>query len=187
MYSEKTITTSIIPQMKRATHVLDIGAGRWHHSLLAASFGCNVDAIDKGDMTRFKRPNYLTDHPRITFTKHDLNQGFATQQSYDLILSQNVVMFLNKKVCLPMMQQLFEKNLRPGGLFCLTFFGKNDDILLSNPATMRLYTPDDWSFFWSNVSFYEREYELYDWRHAHVFELIARKSASYTWYSQTNN
>ncbi len=78
--------------------VLDLGAGTGKWSVFCASYGAKVVALDNGSKELWTFPEYLKQHPLITFLSGDIKDCYPdNDQTFDLILLLNVIVFLKKK------------------------------------------------------------------------------------------
>ena len=94
--------------------VLDLGAGRGRWSIFCASYGAKVIAIDNQSKVLWQFPEHLKNHPSITFLEadiKDLNLNF--NQTFDLILLFNVVVFVEKRIVLDQILQHYLSQLKP--------------------------------------------------------------------------
>ena len=74
--------------------ILDLGAGKGYFSILAASYGAQVDAVEDTSI-RNHYPDYLKAHPSINFHESPL-ADFKITKKYDLIIAKHIVMYMNK-------------------------------------------------------------------------------------------
>lgn len=131
MWIAENIAT--IFSLKQITSVLDLGAGNGKRSLFSASYGAKVIAIDNQSMPLWQFPKYLKTHPSITFLQadiRDLNLNF--NQSFDLILLFNVIVFLKKKFFLEQILPYYLEKLNQWGVLCLSFFFDDDPTMSIN-------------------------------------------------------
>ena len=87
-------------QTRGVTTALDIGAGRGFYSLLMASYGVQVDALEPNLHKMWSYPPYLGDHPRITHFQQTIQEFDRSDKQYDLIVCYNVISFLDKSYVL---------------------------------------------------------------------------------------
>lgn len=123
--------------------VLDLGAGRGRWSIFCASYGAKVIAIDNQSKVLWQFPEHLKNHPSITFLEadiKDLNLNF--NQTFDLILLFNVVVFVEKRIVLDQILPHYLSQLNPEGRLCLTFFFFDDQTMGVNQK-FSFYTFED--------------------------------------------
>lgn len=126
------ITTQNIKTM------LDIWAGKGNISLLAASYGVKVDAVDPQLMRGWQFPRYLIDHPLIDFYQLKIEE-FGWEKGYDLIVCSNVVMFLQREYVFWVLLAQVYRHLSDHGYFLLAFLDAEDP---SIPTQHRYYLSD---------------------------------------------
>ena len=109
-------------------NVLDLGAWKWNHSLLCASYHCEVDSVDPDTRDEFKYQTFLVWHPHI---KHHLltAEEFNITKNYDLILFLNVMMFMKKDFVLGEYLPQLEKHLIKWWILFLAFLVENNDLM----------------------------------------------------------
>lgn len=131
------------------TSVLDLGAGKWNWSVFCASYGAKVVALDNGSKELWTFPEYLKQHPLITFLSGDIKDFYPdNDQTFDLILLFNVIVFLKKKIFLENILPFYLDKLTNWGTLCLTFFFCDDETMGKNPY----------------LSFYDfQDFKLPDW------------------------
>lgn len=94
--------------------VLDLGAGTGKWSIFSASYGAKVIAIDNQSKALWQFPEYLKNHPSITFLEADIrNLNLSFHQGFDLILLFNVIVFLEKKVFVEQILPYYLSQLNP--------------------------------------------------------------------------
>jgi len=121
--------------------VLDIGAGRGYESLLCASYGAQVDAVDPLLHKRFLFPQHLRDHPKIQFYELMIHD-FLIEKKYDLVLLNNVLMFINKDYVLHTLLPKLAAAMNQQGTILITFFYPYDCIIENNKS-LTLYEVED--------------------------------------------
>lgn len=113
-------------------NVLDLWAGSWRYSIYVASYGSKVLAVDNRKMKWYIYPQFLENHPKISFFEDDiLHFLHGHHDKYDLILLFNVIVFLNKTEFLSMLPKVFEM-LKPGWILSVSFFFADDETMSQN-------------------------------------------------------
>lgn len=120
MKKELHIITQIL-QKNTMQHALDIWCGKWYASLLCASYGIKVDAIDNLSQKEFLFPDILYNHPRINFHNIDI-VDFTLTKTYDMIIATNCIMFLHKEVFLWKILPSIINSMSPNWFFITSYF-----------------------------------------------------------------
>ncbi|MEK7629463.1 MAG: methyltransferase domain-containing protein [Patescibacteria group bacterium] len=115
-YLHKILTENSIKK------VLDLGAGHATEALYCASFGADVDWVDKKEV-----PSYLKDHPRINAIQTKI-EDFNFNNKYDLIIIKFVLHFLDKNFIIHSLFPNIIKSLNNNGFLVITSFGEKDKI-----------------------------------------------------------
>ena len=100
-------------------------------------------AIDNQSKVLWQFPEHLKNHPSITFLEadiKDLNLNF--NQTFDLILLFNVVVFVEKRIVLDQILPHYLSQLKSWGKLCLTFFFADDQTMGVNQK-LSFYTFED--------------------------------------------
>lgn len=124
--------------------VLDLGTGNGDFSVLCASYGCDVVAIDFQKQKNWIYPEYLVSHPHIQFFNADITETdhLSFHQTYDLILLFNVIVFLEKQTFLDTLLPFYLGCLTMWGKLCLTFFFADDETMSAH-QNLSFYTFKD--------------------------------------------
>lgn len=91
------LVSSLIEQYHPKT-ILDLGAGKGYFSILAASYGAQVDAVEDTTV-RNLYPDYLKDHPSVNYYESKLHE-FKISKNYDFIIAKHIVMYMDKEYVL---------------------------------------------------------------------------------------
>jgi len=176
----RLITKKSLSWVKNKGRALDIGGGALNDSKFLLENGFTVDTVDSEDLSldisKTIRNKNFTMHPmRIE------NFELGTNK-YNLVLANYVLPFITPKELKKLIFKIF-KSLKDGGVFCGTFFGKNDHYKNNS----EIYFNTKKSVF-KNLGFYEKlsfseiekkclnynkKLECY-----HSFEFIVRKDNS---------
>ena len=158
--------------------VLDIWCGTWFFSILAASYGAKVIAIDEQSMTKkFKISPYMSDHPNITYQEWDLkNHNLFDKQTYDCIILRHVIMFLDAQYVLDILLPLLYNLLNSWWILYFTFFAEDD--VIQNWWHQRIshcYSSDEIYTLFPNCEIIEEKIQDNENFH-HIFHVFVRKS-----------
>ena len=91
------LVSELIEQYHPKT-ILDLGAGKGYFSILAASYGAQVDAVEDTSV-RNLYPDYLKVHPSVTFYESKISE-FKITKNYDFIIAKHIVMYMDKEYVL---------------------------------------------------------------------------------------
>ncbi|MBB1543242.1 class I SAM-dependent methyltransferase [Candidatus Gracilibacteria bacterium] len=129
--------------------ILDLGAGKGYFSILAASYGAQVDAVEDTSI-RNHYPDYLKAHPSINFHESPL-ADFKITKKYDLIIAKHIVMYMNKEYVLGEFISSIYEHLNRGGFIFLTYHHSDSHLMKENEDAVR-YTLDDFKYLRHNFS-----------------------------------
>lgn len=124
--------------------VLDLWWGNWKYSVYAASYGCNVVAVDSNNMQGYLYPIYLKQHPKITFIQEDIIRFITDhpkEKTYDLIMIINVIVFLEKKIFMKILPKILDL-LHDKWTLVISFFFEDDETMSKN-TKLSFYEFDD--------------------------------------------
>lgn len=168
-----------ILSLNKIKNVLDIGAWKWYASLLCASYGAKVDAIDNSSQSEFLFPKLLFDHPKISF--YDLSiEKFEFNKIYDLVIITNLIMFLDKKLFIDIILPKICSSLSENGYIVISFFLPDDQNMNAN---MSSYNLSDFKLNWFSIIknfdkiFLENHPPLWEHSH-HINYLVLKKGQS---------
>ncbi len=115
-------------------NILDLGAGKGYFSILAASYGAQVDAVED---TRLRNvyPDYLKEHPNVTFYDSPLDQ-FKITKKYDLIIAKHIVMYMKKEFVLWEFLPNIYEHLNRGGFVFITYHHTDSYLMKEKPASV---------------------------------------------------
>lgn len=129
--------------------ILDLWAGKWYFSMLAASYGAQVDAVEDTSI-RNHYPDYLKTHPSVRFHECKLSE-FKITKKYDLIIAKHIVMYMDKEYVLGEFISTIYEQLNRGGLVFLTYHHSDSQLMKENTAAIK-YTLDDFKYLRHNFS-----------------------------------
>ena len=114
--------------------VLDLWAGEWKYSIFCASYGDKVVAVDNESKKDWLRPDYLLNHPNISFIKWDIRElpDGVLSKKYDIVLLYNVIVFLKKKFFLESLLPQYIELLNKWWTISISFFFDDDEIMGKN-------------------------------------------------------
>ena len=161
-------------------NVLDLWCGKGFFSILAASYGAKVVAIDEQSMTKkFKISPYMFDHPRIQYIEWDLkDQNLYNFQKYDCILLRHVIMFLEYDYVINNLLPILYDMLTDQWMLYVTFFGEDDVIQRSwHQKILHCYTWDDMRQLFPNCEIIEEQFDDQGNNH-HIFHVFVKKCNS---------
>lgn len=119
--------------------ILDLKARKWYFSILAASYGAKVDVLDDVDNAEY--PDYLKDHPNITYYKWKV-EDFQFKEKYDLIIAKHVVMYLEKEYVLGKLMNDIHAHLTRNGI-CFITYHLPDSYTMTNNTWLYQYELND--------------------------------------------
>lgn len=163
--------------LQNSRMVLDLWCGKWFFSILAASYGTKVIAVDEQSMTKkFKISPYMFDHPHITYIEWDLkDQSLYNFQKYDCILLRNVIMFLKYGYVMNELLPLLSNILTDQWLLYFTFFGEMDVIQNSwNKRILHCYTSNEIYALFPDCEIIEEQFDENGNNH-HIFHVFVIK------------
>ena len=126
-------------QNYQPTEILDLKARKGYFSILAASYGAHVDVLDDPELPEF--PDYLKDHPNITYTDTKI-ENFKFKKKYDLIIMKHIAMFYPKEFILTKLMQDIHDHLIRGGMTFITYHYA-DSYAMANNEDLFQYDLDD--------------------------------------------
>ena len=100
--------------------ILDLWAGKWYFSILAASYWAQVDAVEDTTI-RNQYPDYLKDHPNINYYKWKV-EDFVFKEKYDFIVAKHIVMYYPKEYILDKLMTDMYNHLNRNWLCFITWF-----------------------------------------------------------------
>ena len=134
--------------------ILDLKARKGYFSILAASYGAKVDVVD--DATNAEYPDYLKDHPNITFYNSKV-EDFEFKEKYDLVIAKHIAMFYPKEYILETLMMNIHTHLNRGWICFLTYH-LPDSFAMTHKEWLYQYALEDfknlkWKFivkdFWN--------------------------------------
>ncbi|MDO4714584.1 MAG: methyltransferase domain-containing protein [bacterium] len=129
--------------------ILDLGAGKGYFSILAASYGAQVDAVEDTSV-RNLYPDYLKVHPSVTFHESKISE-FQITKKYDLIIAKHIVMYMDKDYVLGEFMSSIYEHLNRGGFVFLTYH-HSDSQLMKEKKGVAKYTLEDFKYVKGNFS-----------------------------------
>lgn len=81
-------------QKNQPKEILDLRCRKGYFSILAASYGAHVEVVD--DPNNLEFPDYLKDHPNITYHSCAIDE-FQFERAYDFIILKHVVISYPKE------------------------------------------------------------------------------------------
>ena len=138
--------SNLLPQISDPWKVLDLWAGYGRYSIFCASYGHKVIAIDNESKENWLWPDYLLNHPNISFIKSDIRElpENILREKYNLILIFNVIVFLKKKFFLDVLLPQYLDLLDEWWVLCLSFFFADDEDMSKNQL-LSFYSFDDFA------------------------------------------
>lgn len=115
--------------------ILDLGAGKGYFSILAASYGAQVDAVEDTRL-RNNYPDYLKEHPSVTFHDSPLDQ-FKITKKYDLIIAKHIVMYMKKEFVLEEFLPTIYEHLNKGGFVFITYHHTDSYLMKEKPGIVK--------------------------------------------------
>lgn len=129
--------------------ILDLWAGKGYFSILAASYGAQVDAVEDTSV-RNLYPDYLKAHPSVSFYESKLDE-FKITKNYDFVIAKHIVMYMDKDYVLGEFMSSVYQHLNRGGLFFLTYHHRDSELLKEKEGIVK-YDLDDFKSFKGNFS-----------------------------------
>lgn len=142
-------------QNNQPERILDLKARKWYFSILAASYWAKVDVLDDIDNPEF--PDYLKDHPNITYYKWKV-EDFEFKEKYDFIIAKHIAMFLPRDYVLETLMTNIYKHLNRNWL-CFITYHLPDSYLITNNEWLSQFSLDD--FKWLNWKFVVKDFWNY--------------------------
>lgn len=145
---------SEIIQNSQPERILDLKARKWYFSILAASYWAKVDVLD--DIDNAEYPDYLKDHPNITYYKSKV-EDFKFKEKYDFIIAKHIVIYYPKEYVLWTLMNHIYNHLNKNWL-CFITYHLPDSYTMNHYEWVYQYSLDDfkslnWKFivkdFWS--------------------------------------
>lgn len=136
--------------LTNAKLVLDLWCGSWSYSILAASYDCDVVAVDNESMKKFSASPYLNDHPRIKFLSCSIEniENYINHQ-YNYIIIKNVIMFLDKNFVIDVLIPWLINSLSTWWYIYLTYFDSEDFIQNNSKNIKSIYSISDFEHIYS--------------------------------------
>lgn len=119
--------------------ILDLKARKWYFSILAASYWAKVDVLD--DIDNAEYPDYLKDHPNITYYKWKV-EDFEFKEKYDFIIVKHIVMYHPKDYVLWTLMENIYNHLNRNGL-CFITYHLPDSYTMTNNEWLYQYELND--------------------------------------------
>jgi len=119
--------------------ILDLKARKGYFSILAASYGAHVDVLDDPENPEF--PDYLKDHPNITYAKTKIEE-FVFKKKYDLVIAKHVAMYYPQEFIINKLMQNVHDHLQRGGMAFITYHFA-DSYAMQNIFDLYQYDLDD--------------------------------------------
>ena len=132
--------------------ILDLKARKGYFSILAASYWAKVDVLD--DIDNAEYPDYLKDHPNITYYKWKV-EDFEFKEKYDLIIAKHIVMYHPKEYVLNTLMTNIYNHLNRNFIT----YHLPDSYTMTNNEWLYQYTLDD--FKWLNGKFVLKDFWNY--------------------------
>ncbi len=166
-------------QGHKVSTVLDLWAGRGQDSLLCASYGCKVDAVDANKMKLWQFPSHLKQHPNISFHEKMIHEYLQENtKKYDLIMMFNAINFLKPEYVQGKLFELLSNMLNEKGTIVMNYFRKEDETMKDT----NLYDEEELAVIDKYCSIEYSKYEVVDdqhppmWFHQHHIQyLMLRK------------
>ena len=107
---------SILSNLTKGSKVLDLGCGTGHFSTYINALGYNVTGLDPSTkMLDYARQNF----PEITFVEGYSNDLPFENDTFDLIISIEVLRYLDTKIVIESYKDIY-RTLKPGGKMFIT-------------------------------------------------------------------
>lgn len=129
--------------------ILDLWAGKWYFSILAASYGAQVDAVEDTSV-RNLYPDYLKAHPSVSFHESKLDE-FQITKNYDFVIAKHIVMYMDKDYVLWEFLPSIYQHLNRGGLLFLTYHHRDSELLKEKEGIVK-YELNDFKLLKGNFS-----------------------------------
>jgi 2-polyprenyl-3-methyl-5-hydroxy-6-metoxy-1,4-benzoquinol methylase len=126
-------------QKYQPQEILDLKARKGYFSILAASYGAHVDVLDDPNTPEF--PDYLKDHPNITYAKTKI-EDFVFKKKYDLVIAKHVVMFYPQEFVINQLMQNIHDYLQRNGMTFITYHFA-DSYAMQTTLDLYQYNLDD--------------------------------------------
>ena len=175
------MTTAVMmkERLSKATSVLDLWCGTGFYSILAASYGCEVVAVDNESMKKFSASPYLYDHPRINFVSESIEhiERYIRLQ-YDYIIIKNVLMFLDRDFVLDRLLPSLIDSLLPWWYIYLTYFDNEDYVQNTSKNIKSVYTISDFEHI-NTIELVDHSHEIFmqqDYKHS-IHNIFLKKEA----------
>lgn len=127
--------------------ILDLWAGKGYFSILAASYGAQVDAVEDTSV-RNLYPDYLKAHPSVSFYESKLDE-FKITKNYDFVIAKHIVMYMDKSYVLEEFLPSIYQHLNRGGLLFLTYHHRDSELLKEKEGIVKYELNDFKSFKWN--------------------------------------
>lgn len=127
--------------------ILDLWAGKGYFSILAASYGAQVDAVEDTSIRNFY-PDYLKAHPSVTFHESKLDE-YKITKNYDFVIAKHIVMYMDKEYVLGDFLTSIYQHLNRGGLLFLTYHHSDSELLKEKEWVVNYSLADFKSFRWN--------------------------------------
>ena len=142
------LVSELIEQYHPKT-ILDLGAGKGYISILAASYGAQVDAVEDTSV-RNLYPDYLKVHPSVTFYESKISD-FKITKNYDFIIAKHIVMYMDKEYVLGAFISSIYDHLNRGGLVFLTYHHSDSELMNEKDWVVK-YTLEDFKYLGKNFT-----------------------------------
>lgn len=129
--------------------ILDLWAGKWYFSMLAASYWAQVDAVEDTSI-RNLYPDYLKVHPSVTYYESKLNE-FKITKKYDLIIAKHIVMYMDKEYVLGEFMPSIYEHLNRWGMLFLTYHHSDSQLMKEQSGVIK-YRLEDFKNLKGNFS-----------------------------------
>ncbi len=126
-------------QKNQPKEILDLRCRKGYFSILAASYGAHVEVVD--DPNNLEFPDYLKDHPNITYHSCAIDE-FQFERAYDFIILKHVVISYPKEYIIHTLIPALYEHLVKWGLLFLTYHFPDSYVMKQHPEYVQ-YQMDD--------------------------------------------
>jgi ubiquinone/menaquinone biosynthesis C-methylase UbiE len=122
-----SLTESVMPYLKQAKHILDLGCGQGHDSIRLARAGLNVTSVDVSENAiNLARERAEVENLKIDFRHMDMSLGLGfTDSNFDVVLANLSLHYFSLERTTFVLQEL-KRILEPEGILCLHVNSKEE-------------------------------------------------------------